>query len=60
MCAFAGTNFSTETNVLLQLRTRDIIPVDLNSILALNERYLAEFHDILGIIFFVKCFPVKC
>ncbi|XP_076802688.1 trehalase-like isoform X2 [Clavelina lepadiformis] len=45
---WAGTNFSTETNVLLQLRTRDIIPVDLNSILALNERYLAEFHDILG------------
>lgn len=31
-----------------QLRTRDIVPVDLNSILAFCENTLAQFHLLLG------------
>nr|XP_002131782.1 trehalase isoform X1 [Ciona intestinalis] len=45
---WAGTKYSSEIEVVPQLLTRTIIPVDLNSIMAFNERTLAEFYRIIG------------
>ena len=43
-----GNEYNFSVKVTKQLKTRDIIPVDLNSILAWNERILADFHRRLG------------
>uniref|UniRef100_H2Z8Q7 Trehalase n=1 Tax=Ciona savignyi TaxID=51511 RepID=H2Z8Q7_CIOSA len=40
--------YSEKTNVLQQLVTRNVLPVDLNSIMALNERTMAEFYTTIG------------
>ncbi|XP_078490269.1 trehalase isoform X1 [Ciona intestinalis] len=45
---WAGTKYSSEVKVVPQLLTRTIVPVDLNSIMAFNERTMAEFYRIIG------------
>lgn len=42
-----------DSPLLLSLRTRDIIPVDLNSVLCDVEKALAEFNSHLGSLLFI-------
>ncbi|XP_039248239.2 trehalase-like isoform X1 [Styela clava] len=45
---WTGSCYGNDTELLRNLRTRDIVPVDLNSILAAVEKALADFNSILG------------
>jgi len=45
---WAGNAYSTENEFLPQLQTRNIVPVDLNSILAKTESILSEFYQKIG------------
>jgi len=48
----SGWDFSSrwleDPQELMSIQTTDLIPVDLNSLLYLTERYLSEFHHFLG------------
>nr|CAB3267232.1 trehalase-like [Phallusia mammillata] len=45
---WAGPSYDSQNHVIGQLATRDVVPVDLNSLLSLCERSMSEFYQLIG------------